>query len=98
MTKPETFKDVLHFCETRLLSLKKNAVAATKAMEMNQKETPTRSSGLRLVAASGEAESVAAWLLSGKRASIETAPRVDLSIRELIFIGWGLFVETDISH
>ena len=40
-TVTDTVSDVFHFAETRCVSRKKNAVAATSAIEMSQKEIPT---------------------------------------------------------
>ena len=47
VTKPETVSEVFHLGVTRWISRKKNAVAATRAMEIVQKEIPTISLALR---------------------------------------------------
>jgi hypothetical protein len=48
VTKPETTNDVFHFPETLWVSRKKKAVAATNAMEIIQKDIPTKSSDLKI--------------------------------------------------
>ena len=44
VTKPETVREVFHFESTRSRSMKKKTVEATRAIEINQKEMPTKSS------------------------------------------------------
>ena len=48
VTKPATVKDVFHLPDTRSRSRKKNAVEATIAIDIIQKETPTGSLTLKL--------------------------------------------------
>jgi hypothetical protein len=65
VTNPETVSDVFHFADTLSLSKKKKTVAAMSAIEMIQKEIPTKSScfSTESDAAIAELEKVAAMTL-----------------------------------
>ena len=55
MTNPDTVSEVFHLAETRSRSRKKNTVDAINAIEINQNEMPTKSSGLRVEDAAADA-------------------------------------------
>jgi hypothetical protein len=55
VTRPDTVSEVFHFAVTRWVSRKKKAVAATRAIEIIQNDTPTKSSDFKLDPAAAKA-------------------------------------------
>jgi hypothetical protein len=81
VTKPDTVREVFHFGVTRCVSKKKNAVAATRAIEIIQKEIPTISSDLRSPPPPGLAANVLLVDRRPSRASPDALEIRDFGVR-----------------
>ena len=61
VTNADTVSDVFHFADTACVSHKKNTVDAIRAIDINQNEIPTKSSGCKFAAA---------WAIPGTSSNI----------------------------
>ena len=81
VTRAITTRDVFHLPDTFCVSHKKNTVAAIIAMEINQKETPTMSSGCKLAAAN---------VVDGKTEMRPTGVKPVINYDNVIVAAWAL--------